>query len=72
MGGDKMKLYKREHYTLATFENEMYKAEIYNETTKSEHTIYSDKWEELYKKAKDAAKNGNIVEIWEKKYEFLQ
>jgi len=65
-----MKEYKREKYNLKSYNNELYRLDYYDEKTNIENTEYSERWESLYKKAKDLAEKGKSSSLWELKYEF--
>jgi hypothetical protein len=65
-----MKVFKREHYTLRSYEDEKYRLDILDEDINIQSSEYSNKWEELYMKAKKLAKKGKTCEIWELRYEF--
>ena len=43
---------------------------IWDEGTGWETTVYSNKWEPLYARAKEEATNGRECEIWELKYKI--
>ena len=65
-----MRKYKRENYNIESYKNERYMLLIWDETTGWETTVYSDKWEPLYARAKEEATNGRECEIWGLKYKI--
>jgi len=65
-----MRTYKREKYTMKTYDEEMYRMEISREDINISKTRFYKKYNDAYLDAKKEVEKDNHVEIWELKSEF--